>query len=59
VAGGAFAGGAIGFGDIPRVVRKMLDVHRVGKIRDIADVLDADGWARTTASEIIEKGKIL
>jgi 1-deoxy-D-xylulose-5-phosphate reductoisomerase len=55
----AFAGGAIGFGDIPRVVRKTLDVHRVGKIRDIADVLDADGWARTTASEIIEKGKIL
>ncbi|MDI6615390.1 MAG: 1-deoxy-D-xylulose-5-phosphate reductoisomerase [Syntrophaceae bacterium] len=55
----AFAGGAIGFGDIPRVVRKTLDVHRVGKIRDIADVLDADGWARTAASEIIEKGKIL
>ncbi len=54
----AFAGGAIGFGDIPRVVRKTLDVHRVGKIRTIADVLDADGWARTTASEIIEKGII-
>ncbi|TFG92963.1 MAG: 1-deoxy-D-xylulose-5-phosphate reductoisomerase [Syntrophobacterales bacterium] len=54
----AFAGGKIGFGDIPLLVKKVLASHRVQEIGSIQDVLDADRWARTRALEAVEKGKI-
>jgi len=54
----AFAGGRIGFGDIPLLVQEVLASHQTRDIVSIEDVLEADGWARTRALEAVEKGKI-
>ncbi|MDO9515631.1 MAG: 1-deoxy-D-xylulose-5-phosphate reductoisomerase [Syntrophales bacterium] len=54
----AFAGGEIGFGDIPLLVKEVLESHRTQDIESIADVLEADSWARTRAMEAIKKGRI-
>ncbi|MDD5724189.1 MAG: 1-deoxy-D-xylulose-5-phosphate reductoisomerase [Syntrophales bacterium] len=53
----AFAGGKIGFRDIPLLVKEVLESHRTQDIDSIADVLEADRWARTRALEAVEKGR--
>ncbi len=54
----AFTRGKIGFGDIPLLVKEVLESHRTQDIGSIADVLEADRWARTRALEAVEKGRI-
>ncbi|MBW2562160.1 MAG: 1-deoxy-D-xylulose-5-phosphate reductoisomerase, partial [Deltaproteobacteria bacterium] len=50
--------GKLGFGDISLLVEGVLDSHRTQDIVSIADVLEADRWARTRALEAVEKGRI-
>ena len=54
----AFIEDKIGFGDIPLVIKEVLDSHRTMGINNIEDVLDADCWGRIRAMEAVEKGKI-
>ena len=54
----AFVEGKIGFVDIPLVVQEVLESHRTQDISSIADVLEADRWARARAIEAVEKGMI-
>jgi len=53
----AFAGGRIGFGDIPLLVQEVLTSHQTREIGSIEDVLEADRWARTRTLEVVEKGR--
>jgi 1-deoxy-D-xylulose-5-phosphate reductoisomerase len=43
----------IGFLDIARVIRRTMDAHAARPIREVADALDADAWARRTAEELV------
>ncbi len=45
----------IGYGDIARVIRSTMDVHKPSAIRTIEDALEADRWARREAEKIIAK----
>ena len=58
VAVAAFIEDTIGFGDIPLVIKEVLDSHQTREIGSIKDVLEADGWGRIKAGEIVEKRKI-
>ena len=58
VAVAAFIEDTIGFGDIPLVIKEVLDSHQTKEIGSIKDVLEADGWGRIKAGEIVEKRKI-
>jgi 1-deoxy-D-xylulose-5-phosphate reductoisomerase len=42
----AFLRGRVGFHDIHRVLREVLDAHRPGPAEDLESILAADGWAR-------------
>jgi 1-deoxy-D-xylulose-5-phosphate reductoisomerase len=45
----------IGFMDIPRLIEKVMDCHRLIKGPDIADIFAADEWARQKAKDILRK----
>ena len=54
VAVDAFLDGTIGFLDIAATVEAVLeDRPDSGTVRDVADVLDADAWARDRAARIL------
>jgi 1-deoxy-D-xylulose-5-phosphate reductoisomerase len=46
----------IGYADIARVIRAVMDAHSPSAIRTVEDVLKADLWARQEAERIIAKG---
>ncbi|MBW2599531.1 MAG: 1-deoxy-D-xylulose-5-phosphate reductoisomerase [Deltaproteobacteria bacterium] len=54
----AFIEGKIRFVDIALIVNEVLDSHLTKEIGSIKDVLEADGWGRIKAGEIIEKRKV-
>ena len=58
VAVAAFIEDTIGFGDIPLVIKEVLDSHQTREIGSNKDVLEADGWGRIKAGEIVEKRKV-
>ncbi|OQA56457.1 MAG: 1-deoxy-D-xylulose 5-phosphate reductoisomerase [Candidatus Omnitrophica bacterium ADurb.Bin277] len=47
----AFLGGKIGFLDIPKIIERTMMRHCLVRKPGLADILDADLWARQTASE--------
>jgi 1-deoxy-D-xylulose-5-phosphate reductoisomerase len=51
----AFLEGKIGFLDIPQVVEKTMERHRVFPINSIDQAVEADRWAQSMAREILEK----
>mgnify|MGYP005833949479 CR=1 FL=1 len=51
VAVDAFLRGAVGFPAIPEIVERVMSAHRVAAVRELADVLAADRWARERAKE--------
>ena len=51
----AFVAGKIGFGGICDVVADTIRAHRVEPATCMDDLLEADRWARTTASSLINK----
>ena len=54
VAVGLFLDRKIGFTDIHRTVRTVLDDHSPSAGNRVEDILEADGWARTRAREAAE-----
>ncbi|HPQ44368.1 MAG TPA: 1-deoxy-D-xylulose-5-phosphate reductoisomerase [Syntrophales bacterium] len=54
----AFTENTIGFEDIPLIIKEVLDSHLTREIGTINDVLEADGWGRIKAGEIVEKRKV-
>lgn len=51
----AFLSGKIGFNRLPEVISGTMARHDVKRLESVADVVEADSWARRTASEIIGK----
>lgn len=51
----AFLNQSIRFVDIPAVVEQTMDKHAVVSNPELADILQADRWARTYAEEVIKK----
>ncbi len=49
----AYLDGNIGFLDIPKIIRKVMDSASAKKVEKLEDVIVADGWARETASGYI------
>lgn len=58
VAVAAFLGGEIRFDEIPLLVRATMQQHELCNRPSLAEVLDADQWARETARAIVETGAI-
>ncbi|MEK7870998.1 MAG: 1-deoxy-D-xylulose-5-phosphate reductoisomerase, partial [Nitrospirota bacterium] len=50
----AYLNGTIGFLDIPKIIRKVMDSASVKKVGKLEDVIVADGWARETAAGYIK-----
>jgi 1-deoxy-D-xylulose-5-phosphate reductoisomerase len=46
--------GAIGFTDIPRILAQVLDAARIGQKPTLDQVIEADGWARQAALDIMD-----
>jgi 1-deoxy-D-xylulose-5-phosphate reductoisomerase len=55
VAVDAFADHRILFTDIPDVIERTMDRHRLRQRPDIGDIKAADAWARITVAQILEK----
>ncbi len=55
----AFMEGKLGFTSIARIIGKVMRRHRRLKDPTLADVLDADSWARIEAARLIARGKFL
>ncbi len=53
IAVNAFLNKNIGFTDIPDVIQKVMHAHRPAPDLSLESILDADGWARSKASEIV------
>lgn len=53
----AFLDKRIGYLDIPRVIREVLDRHVSGDDSDLGIILEVEEWARRTAGEVIESLK--
>jgi len=51
----AFLSGRIGFFDIPAINRRTMELYNPARISCIDDVLQADGWARRKAGELISR----
>jgi len=51
----AFISGKLKFNDIYRVIKKVMDTHRVFHPNSIEEILEADSWARKKALEEIKK----
>jgi 1-deoxy-D-xylulose-5-phosphate reductoisomerase len=49
--GGLFLAGEIGFTEIPRRIRRVMDAHENEPSPSLDAVLQADAWARRTARE--------
>lgn len=49
----AFLDGAVGFSDIPRLIRKAMDLHRPQPVSSVEVVLAADLWARQVTHEAV------
>jgi 1-deoxy-D-xylulose-5-phosphate reductoisomerase len=45
----AFLDGAISLGQVPEVVARVLDGHRVERVESLAQLLEVDAWARAEA----------
>jgi 1-deoxy-D-xylulose-5-phosphate reductoisomerase len=43
----------IGFMDIPRLIRQVMDAHRPNRLNTVEDALKTDRWARQEAERII------
>jgi 1-deoxy-D-xylulose-5-phosphate reductoisomerase len=48
----------IGYGDIARVIREVMDAHQPGPLKTVEDALKADLWARQEAERIIANRKV-
>jgi len=48
----------IGFLDIPRVLKFVMDAHTPSAITSVSEALKADLWARREAEKVIESGKV-
>lgn len=53
VAVAAFLDSRIGFLDIPRVVRHVMDAHPVERLESIDQIEELDAWARRTATAVL------
>ncbi len=53
VAVGAFLDGAIGFNDIPVIIKKTMHSHKTMQATALDSVIEADRWAREEAREVI------
>jgi 1-deoxy-D-xylulose-5-phosphate reductoisomerase len=51
---GLFLAGRIGFGEIPRRIRQVMDTHSNEATPSLDAVLQADAWARRAAREAID-----
>lgn len=49
----AFLDGAVGFSDIPRLIRNAMDLHRTQPVTNLEIVLAADLWARKVTHEAV------
>lgn len=58
VAVDAFLDGRLGFLDIANVVADVLDERDAGTVTGVADVLDADAWARDRAADRIASRRV-
>ena len=54
----AFLDNKIGFSDIPVVIRKIVEGHTVKQLPDLAEVLEADRWAREKAKNYVKELKV-
>lgn len=55
----AFLEGCLGFLEIPRVILRTMERTRLGRVRTIQDILDADNRARSFAQAVIRDRKRL
>ncbi len=51
----AFLHRRIDFNSIPAIINKVMESHEPGKARDLAEVVEADRWAREKATDYIKK----
>ena len=58
VAVDAFLAGRLAFTGITEVVEQVLSCHRGGNPRDVADVLEVDGWAREQAHGALDRAPV-
>ena len=58
VAVGCFLEEKIGFLDVPRVLKSIMEAHAPVAFKTVDEVLRADAWARREAEKIIESGKV-
>jgi 1-deoxy-D-xylulose-5-phosphate reductoisomerase len=49
----AFLDDRVAFCSIPETIAEVMDAHPASTVRDLEDVLEADGWARTRAREAL------
>lgn len=54
IAVGAFLQKAIGFNDIPAIIKKTMHLHRKKAVKGLDAVIEADRWAREKAREVIK-----
>ena len=52
----AFLSRRLDFPGIPRVVERVLERHRPVPVTGLETVLEADGWSRAQAEEILSRG---
>jgi 1-deoxy-D-xylulose-5-phosphate reductoisomerase len=57
VAVNAFLNSEISFNGIPETIKKTMDSHDAGNIKEISDILKADKWAREYARKIMQNAK--
>lgn len=55
VAVNAFLNGVIKFTEIPVIIKRTMDHHKVMPDKELDVILEADGWARKKAEEFIKK----
>jgi 1-deoxy-D-xylulose-5-phosphate reductoisomerase len=49
----AFLEGKIGFLDIPKIIEKVMSIHKVKSLPGLDDILIADDWAKQVTKDII------
>jgi 1-deoxy-D-xylulose-5-phosphate reductoisomerase len=49
----AFLSGKLKFKEIYKIIKKVMDAHKVSSINTIEEVLEADSWARKMAKKEI------
>ena len=54
-----FLEGKISFMDIPRIIYKVLSIHKKIENPCLKEILEADMWARNTAIERLSTGGLL